>query len=262
MRRDLRPALEWEAVRSCIDRPLFDRAMVLDLFSHVGRPDAHGDWVEAVGVSLNDIAISFALDLWEEAQPSATAAGIQARRLAEACSQALEIAGCGEAEPTPENIHPFFGVGGLYAAAAVRSAAHGAISAIGANRSDSGQASTMNALRAIHLLRLDALLMAEVVDRRQRLKPAAHHRPVKAATRQMVANLARLYAGTWQRDPGISLEPPGPFVRLMVQVSTELKKRLGKNSFTFTAESLAKIWRDLPDDKKGKAPELPESWSA
>jgi hypothetical protein len=238
----------WSKVQSCFERPLFDRGRVLELFSQIGRPDDHAEKVDKVVSSLNYISANFAFDLWRERQPSSAAEESEARRLAETCRLLLKIIGSGDADPTPENIHPFFGNGGLYAAAKERGEAN-------------GRAATMNALRAVHLLQVDAERLVEIASKRRAMKPLPKGRPEARAMKHLVESLAHLYAETWERNPGIALQPKaGPFVHLLVEVASALRQRLGNHAFSFTPESLAKVWRDLPEDQKSKRLEPPESW--
>jgi hypothetical protein len=164
----------------------------------------------------------------------------EALRLAAACRAVLDIVGVGENEPTPENLHPTFGPGGLFGAAALRGEA-------------SGKAATMNNLRALHLLRLDALQMAEQAGKSLAMKPPEAGRKASRAISGLVRDLSHLYFDVWERLPAISRakgsnESSGPLVRLMVPVANALMARGCR--FYASPDSLAQYWRRLPRDEK------------
>lgn len=245
MSRELRPPFGEEQVTSFSLDPVYDERAVRELFVSVGPPPGAAAKVEDVTYKLQQITLDFAFDRWTEIQPAVSAAEKQARRLAAACGRVLEIVGATEGEPALETIYPLFRNGGLCAAAAERG-------------EWSGRAAVSNALNAVYLLQRDASRMAEIEAKTKAIKPTQAGRPEEVAVRRLVTALASLYAEAWGREPGISLDPHGPFVRLMLHVANTVKARLGRHSFSFTAESLAQVWNRLPDDEKGKLPELPE----
>ena len=251
MGKDLRPPFDWAAVQSCFDQPIYDASGLRELFLVVGPPRDGTEAAAAAEFDLRELTAGFAFELWVEAQPSASREEVEARRLAEACRRVLAIAGTDEAEPGAETVHPFFGAGGLYAAASVR------LGNDGPAAQSAGEASVIAALRAVYLLRQDALKMEEIAARRQRLVPPKRGRSEARSIKKLVAGLAGLYWAVWHREPGIvrdvNGEPGGPFVRLLVHVVGAVQARLGgPQAFHFTPASLAKTWERLPPEEKMK----------
>lgn len=243
MGKDLRPLIEWSAVQSCFDDPIFDRAATAELLLAVGppsRPD--GMPIERVQAELREITASFAFDRWHELQPSASVAEGEASKLAQACRLVLSVAGM-EGEPTRDALLPLFGPGGLFAAAALRGEA-------------SGEAATMNAFRAVWLLGQDADKMAEVARKRKAMQAPfkGRGRGEERAIKRLVSHLSSLYWLTWVCRPGVTRnvqgEAGGPFVRLLALVNEALKLR-GVDHLR-TPDALAKVWERLPDDEKLK----------
>lgn len=240
MAADLTPPFPWAVVESLSAEPLYSDTDILRLFVAVGPPPDAREKVEATAFQLSELGKSFAFDLWRQVQPSASATERQARRLAAALLEALTIAGQGEEEFTPETLPPLLGSGGLWAAAV--------------NRGEpSGKAFTQNALRAMHLLRLDALRLAEVAAKRRDMSPPKVGRKPDRAMALLVEGLASLYFAVWDSVPAVSRdnttnEPIGPLVRLMVDVAGKLRAR--GLVFGSTPESLAKHWERLSHDRK------------
>jgi hypothetical protein len=233
-------AFDWAVVEALQFEPLYDAARALELMVAVGPPSDAKDKAEKVAARLSLIGFNFAFDLWRESRPSVTDKQAEALRLAAALRVALEIVGVGEDEPTLDNLHPTFGPGGLFGAAALRG-------------EPSGKAATMNNLRALHLLRLDALRMAEQAGKSLAMKAPATGRPTSRAISGLVRDLAALYFDVWEWLPAISRAKgsnaaSGPLVRLMVPVADALRARGCR--FYASGDSLAQYWRRLPADEK------------
>lgn len=254
MSQELRPPFEWSAVQGFYDAPLFDEAKVREMLVAVGPPNDANDKLPAVAHALNEIAKVFAFDRWREAQPSSSKEEAQAKRLELACRSVLEIVGIGDQEPSPDNLLPMFGPGGLYGAAALRG-------------EPSGKAAVLNALRGVWLLRQDAEKLAEIAAKRQRMNPPKAGRPEERSIKRLVAGLSSIYFDVWGKVPTVVRakaatqqagretlvggEVVGPFVRFLVEVTTAIQEKLGgPRTFYFSADSLAKAWERLEDDEK------------
>jgi hypothetical protein len=252
--KDLRPPVEWAAVQSFYDEPLFDEARVRELLVSAALPDKSADKLPAITFALNELAKGFAFDRWNEAQPSSSKEEIRAQRLALACLSILEIVGSGGEEPTPENILPMFGSGGLYGTAALRG-------------EPSGKAAVLNALRGVWLLRQDAGKLVEITRKRQRMDPPKAGRPEGKSIKRLLTGLSALYFEVWGKAPTvirakassqkagrstlIGGESVGPFVSFIVGVTTAIQHKLGgPRTFYFTADSLAKAWERLDEDEE------------
>lgn len=222
-----------EAVHSLFERPLYDSAAARELIMAVGPsnvPDA-----EALAHAISELASGFAFDLWREMQESTPEREKQFKQLLAACQKVLKVAGVADGG----ELLPVFGQGGLFAAAHIRGEAR-------------GEAATMNALRAVDLLRQDAATMLEILGKRRVMDSPKRGRPEVAALNKLVRDLSCLYERVWRRTPGISkgreAEPCGPLVTLMVQVIDRVRSRGIK--VNASRDSLRAIWRRLEDAEK------------
>ena len=240
----LEPPFDWALVAGLFAEPLFDAASVTELFVAVGAPANAAQKAEAAAAKLSDIGATFAFDLWREAQPRSDHEGAAAMRVAAACEAILTLTGVGtNAEPSPDALFPTFGPGGLFASAAIRG-------------EPSGKAATMNALRAVYLLRLDALKMAEVRSKRTAMKPAKAGRSESGAIKRLVAALSAFYFDVWATVPTVSRSKAnassgmltGRFVRLLSEVNKALLAR--GLIYYATDESLVQHWRTLAPDER------------
>lgn len=240
----LAPPFDRAVMRGLFTDPLYDAASVRELFVAVGPPDNAAQKADAVAAHLSNISATFAFELWNEKQPRSEAEAAAALRLGLACETILTLTGAGiDAMPSPDSILPTFGPGGLFASASIRGEAN-------------GMAATMNQLRAVHLLRLDALKMAEIRAKRSAMKPAKEGRRESAAIKHLVAALAALYFEVWDRVPTVSRSKAnatagtltGTFVLLLAEVARALIAR--GLPFYATAESLYAYWRALPADER------------
>jgi hypothetical protein len=214
--------------------PLYDAASARELLISIGPPEDARDKAEAIGHVLTELGKSFAFALWAEVQASTPEREKQAKRLADACRNVLQIAGVADGGELLE----MFGGRGLFAAAYGRG-------------EPSGQAATMDALRAVDLLRQDALKMLEIEGKRRRMKAPKRGRPESAAMQKLVRELSCFYEKLWLRTPGVSSgdsEPSGPLMRLMLDVTGKLRARGIR--FTSTPDSLRKVWQRLADQEK------------
>lgn len=236
MSRDLTPTVDRDSMLSLfVGEPLYDAATVRELFVAVGPPPSAASKIDAVAFKLSELGKSFAFDLYDESGPSVIDRQKEAERLARALEAVLRITGVHGGG----DLLPMFGQGGLFAAAAIRG-------------EPSGMAATMNALRAVDLLRQDALKLVEIEGRRRRMEAPTAGRPEAKAMQRLVAGISCLYEAAWERDPGVSTdatgEASGPLVRLMVDVTERLRSRGLR--FSSSAQSLGKVWRRLdPADK-------------
>lgn len=214
--------------------PLYDEAAVRQLLLGCGCPNA-AKTVPSVTHSLNEMTKTFAFDLFTEVRASGRERNRQAQRLADACGKVLAVLGV----EGGGDLLPMFAQGGLFAAASLRGEA-------------SGKAATMNAIRAVDLLRQDALKMLEVEGRRRRMKPPKSGRPENAALTRLVRDLSCLYEQVWNSNPGVSNgaaeQPTGPFMRLMLDVTERLKARGLR--FYASASSLRKVWQRIDASEK------------
>lgn len=225
----------WDAVRGVFDAPPYDASAVRELFMLIGPPGEAADKAEPFAFHLNELCKAFAFELWGEVQQSTPQREAGAKALAAACQKVLAIVGVDDGG----ELFPMFGVGGLFAAAAIRGEAR-------------GEAATMNALRAVDALRLDALKMLEIEAKRRRMKPPKAGRPESRVMQKLLRDLSCLYENTWEdRSPGVSLaidgEPSGPFLRLMVDVTDRLKAIMGRRAFSATRASLRKAWQRIQE---------------
>lgn len=238
---DLRPRIGWKAVQSCFDNPIFDAAGTAELLMAVGRPvSAEGLSIERVQDELREITAHFAFDRYQELAPSTSNQDAQMANLAQALSIALETVGF-EGEPSNESLLPMFGPGALFAAAKLRGEA-------------SGEGATMNALRAVWLLRQDALKVREIYGNRRTIAGQRKGRSEERAIKRLAAYLSDLYWLTWVEAPGVALNdeggPNSPFMRLFARVQGALFERGVDHSRT--AASLAQVWHRLDDSDKLK----------
>jgi hypothetical protein len=130
---------------------------------------------------------------------------------------------------------PLFGGRGLYAAAAARG-------------ERKGKAATLNAIRAVALLREDAWAFYVVASRRRK----SSGRPEARSLKKLVAALASIYSTFWEEEPGywtdMHKEPRGAFMALMVGVTDAIRARGVR--FYSSPVSLGKIFDRLePSDK-------------
>lgn len=224
------PPFSREAVLSVFASPLYDTAAALELIMMIGPPDDASIKAESFAHELNELAKSFAFNLWNEVQASTPEREKQSKRLADACQKVLEIVGVADGG----ELLPMFGSGGLFAAANIRGEAR-------------GEAATRNGLRAVELLRLDALQMREVEGKRRRMKGVRAGRPENVAMQRLVRELSCMYEGAWGRAPGVStgaaVEPSGPLMRLMLHVTGRIKERGLR--FGNTAAALRGVWQRL-----------------
>jgi hypothetical protein len=241
---ELAPSFDWSVVIDLNERPLFDETAIRELLIKIGPPPAAAEKVEAMAFKLSELGKSFAFDLWHQGCPSASVEQQQAEKLAAALGAALTLAGFGiDEQPSSTALLPMFGPGGLFASAAARG-------------EPNGKAATMNALRAVYLLRLDALAMVRQRGKRRAMKPPKAGRAADTAIKRLVASIAEVYLDAWGRVPTVarsnaaatSGQPTGTFVALMVAVADELRRRGVR--FSATAESLQKHWRSLPPDER------------
>ena len=244
MADDLTPPFHWALVAGTLAEPLFDAPRVTELVLAVGAPSDAGERVEGAAFQLSEIAKAFAFDLWREVQPSSDKEGTAALRVAAACEAVLRLTGVGtDAEPSPDALLPSFGPGGLFAAANLRG-------------EPSGKVATMDELRAVYLLRLDALKMAEIRAKRSAMKPAKAGRKRSAALKRLVASLSAFYFDVWGDVPTVSRSKAkasvgavsGRFVRLLSEVNKALQAT-GLRYYA-TDESLVQHWRSLDPDER------------
>jgi hypothetical protein len=238
---DLRPTIEWQAVQSCFDEPIFTPARTAELLFAVGRL-VHGNGLppERVQEELREITANFAFNRYQELQPTTSKRDAQAAKLAQALGLALETLGF-DGEPTPDDLLPMFGRGGLFAAAAMRG-------------EPKGEAATMNAARALRLMRQDALKLREIYSKRQRMGGAQRGRQEERAIKMLARDLSALYWLTWVESPGVALtdegQPNSPFMRLFVGVQKALQERIGEPRHEPAA--LAQVWHRLSEADKLK----------
>jgi hypothetical protein len=228
------PPFPREAVFSIYREPLYDDVAARELFMAVGRPDSDADKVASVAYRLTELGKMFASGLFDEVQATTPERERAAKRLGAACEKVLAIVGVKDGG----EMLPMFGGGGLFAAANIRG-------------EPDGGAATMNALRAVDLLRQDALKMVEIEGRRRTMKkPKAGH-PPSVAMQNLVRDLSCLYEEFWERSPGVSngdVEPSGPLMRLMIDVTDRLKARGLR--FSSSKDALRMVWQRLdPVDK-------------
>lgn len=244
MAADLSPPFDWALVADLFGKPLYDTASITELFLAVGAPADAAAKAEAAAFQLSEIGKSFAFQLWQEGQPSADNEASAALRVAAACEAVLTLTGLGvEGEPSLDRLLPSFGAGGLFASAALRGESN-------------GKAATMNALRAVNLLRRDALAMAEQRARRSAMKPPKVGRSESRALKRLVEGLSAFYFDVWGAVPTISRskanatsgQVSGAFVRLLSEVNKALQAR-GLRYYA-TDESLAQHWRSLSPDRR------------
>jgi len=236
MGRDLTPTVDREAMLGLFDEaPLYDETAVRELFVSVGPPPDAAAKAEAAAFRLSELGKSFAFALYGQSTPSVVERERQARQLAKACESVLRLTGVHEGG----DLLPMFAQGGLFAAASIRG-------------EPSGKAATMNALRAVDLLRQDALKLVEIEGKRRGMSPPRPGRPEDVATQRLVRDLSCFYETVWQREPGTSTgeegEAAGPLVRVMVAVAERLRAR--GLQFYFSAEWLAQVWKRLPGEEK------------
>lgn len=244
MADNLTPPFDWALVSGLLAEPLFDAPRVTELFLAVGAPSDAAEKLEAAAFQLSEIANAFAFDLWREVQPSSDKEGTAALRVAAACEAVLRLTGVGtDAEPSPDALLASFGPGGLFAAANLRG-------------EPSGKAATMNELRAVYLLRLDALKVAEIRAKRSAMKPAKAGRKESRALKRLVASLSAFYFDVWGDVPTVSRSKAkasvgavsGRFVRLLSEVNKALQAT-GLRYYA-TDESLVQHWRSLDPDER------------
>jgi hypothetical protein len=224
-----------DAMLSIFGEPNYDAQTAREVLILVGPPADAAGLADALAHELNEVSKSAAFDLWHEDQASTPQREKGAKALRDACQKVLRIAGVADGG----DLLPMFGAGGLFAAAALRGEAR-------------GEAAAMNALRAVELLRLDAIKMLEVEGKRRRMKGPKAGRPEVKALRKLVRDLSCLYERLWQSAPGISLgaseEPCGPLMTLMLHVIERLRSRgIRVNA---SRDSLRAIWRRLDDAEK------------
>jgi hypothetical protein len=230
----LTPPFGRPAMQSLYDESLYDDAAVRELFMAVGRPVGDADKVTAVAHRLTEIGKAFAFKLFDEVQATTPEREKEARRLAAACNKVLAIVGVKDGG----ELLPMFGSGGLFAAANLRG-------------KPNGEAATLNALRAVDLLRQDSLKMLEIEGKRRAMKKPKAGRPEDVAMQHLVRDLSRLYEDVWERSPGVSNgddEPSGPLMRLMLDVIKRL--RIRGLRFGATKDGLRKVWQRLDPDEK------------
>lgn len=237
----VRPRIEWKAVQSCFDDPIFTPARTAELLLAVGRP-GHGSGLppERVAEELREITAHFAFNRYHELQPSTSAQDAQMAKFAQALDLAMRAAGF-EKEPNADDLLPMFGRGGLFAVAALRGEA-------------SGEAATMNAFLAVWLLRQDALKMREIYEKRRVINGTQRGRSEERAIKQLAADLSTLYWLTWIASPGVALtndgQPNSPFMRMFVGVQRALQERIGEPRHAPPA--LAQVWHRLEEIDKVK----------
>jgi hypothetical protein len=236
-----------EAARSLYDVPLYSEADVLELLMLIGRPDNAS--AEALAHVLSEFGKTFASALEREASASTPQREKAAGKLARACGDVLAILGV----ENGGDLLPMFAQGGLFAAAYLRGEPH-------------GKAATMNAIRAVDLLRQDALKMMEIEGKRRRMKPPRVGHPGNGAMRRLVRDLSCLYEQVWARPPGVSTgdkpQPSGPLMRLMEDITAKLKVRLGRHAFSATPSSLRRVWQRIDAEDKMPVTELVAKWEA
>lgn len=235
--------LTWPDVERAFHEPVYDHPATIELFQSVGTPAIASDKIELAAFRLSELAKGFAFNRWGELQPHSRHEEVEARRLAQACQQVLNIVGSGPDEPAPENIRPFFGNGGLFGVAAARGA-------------PSGREDVTVALKAVYRLRQDAENFAEIASKRSALSPPVVGRAEERAIKILVAGLAHFYFDFLGELPAVTRDirqqPRGPFVRVLVHVNAALHAR--QLDHHRSAESLAKIWERLPPEDKLKFP--------
>lgn len=241
----------WEAVRQCEDELIFDAAATSELRMAMGLP-LSASWAdEDLQSALNELALRFAIDRYEETNPDEPASVAQALRLGKACRSILKDLG---ASADGGMIDPGFGKFGLFRIARARGEA-------------SGEAATMHTVRAIRLLADDAFALATVSAKRRLGRPHRHGPREEKAIKQLIAGLSDLYFRAWGKLPGIGRNPDthivtGPFAALLLGVHKKLHAR-GLDTMVRQPDALAQVWNRLSDeDKLNDVKRIAESWQS